>query len=207
MKEFNRNLYTQTIQPDVYTRSQINEPINSNIGISFDQQFPPTTCTTNPVTGVVNYTEHDPRIMEPVIIEPNPATQTPVPEANVYDPRFSGYGTSYRAYTDEKLGQPKFYYDDVDAIRMPNYVVRSDIDHQPFADQYGPIPAGDSQGNKYNSIVKALANDAWLTDSIQFRTEMQERLMRKRNNEMWQLRKAPINTSGQRMGGGTGSCF
>ena len=199
MKDFNRNLYTQTIQPEVYTRSEINEPINANIGISFDQQFPPTTCATDEMTGVVNYTEHDPRIIEPVIIEPNPAVETAVTEANVFDPRFSGYGTSYRAYTDDKLGQPRFYYDDINAIRMPNYVVRSNIDHQPFADQYGPIPEGNSEGNKFNPIIKALANDAFLTGTIQYRTELQERLMRKRNSEMWQLRKAPIRTGGQRM--------
>jgi hypothetical protein len=204
MREFNHNLFTQTIQPDVYTTNQINEPINANIGISFDQQFPPTTCTTDEVTGVVNYTEHDPRIMEPVIEEPNLSVATAVTEANVYDPRYTGYGTSYRAYTDDQLGQPRFYYDDVDAIRMPNYVVRSDIDHQPFADQYGPIPEGNSNGNQYNSVIKALANDAFLQGTIQFRTELQERLMRKRNSEMWQLRKAPVRTGGQRMGGGTG---
>jgi hypothetical protein len=87
---------------------------------------------------------------------------------------------------------------------MPNYVVRSDIDHQPFADQYGPIPEGDSKGNQYNSVIKALANDAFLQGSIQFRTELQERLMRKRNSEMWQLRKAPVSTGGQKMAGGAG---
>ena len=43
------------------------------------------------------------------------------------------------------LGQTKFYYDDVDAIRMPNYITRSNIDHQPFADRYGPLPAGERQ--------------------------------------------------------------
>ena len=204
MKEFNHNLFTQTIQPDVYTTNQINEPINANIGISFDQQFPPTTCTTDEVTGVVNYTEHDPRIMEPIIEEPNLSVATAVTEANVYDPRYTGYGTSYRAYIDDQLGQPRFYYDDIDAIRMPNYVVRSDIDHQPFADQYGPIPEGDSKGNQYNSVIKALANDAFLQGTIQFRTELQERLMRKRNSEMWQLRKAPVSTGGQKMAGGAG---
>ena len=65
MKTYNDNLFTQTIQPGLYTRSEINEPINSNIGISFTQQFPPTTCKTNELTGEVEYTEHDPRIIEP----------------------------------------------------------------------------------------------------------------------------------------------
>lgn len=206
MKQYNENLFTQTIQPGVYTTNQINEPINSNMGISFTQQFPPTTCKTNPVTGQVNYTEHDPRIMGEVITEPNMALETPVNEANVYDPRFTGYGTSYRAYTDEALGQTRFYYDDVDAIRMPNYIVRSAIDNQPFADQYGPLPQGNANGNKFNADIRAMANDAFMTSAIQFRNDITERAMRKSNARTWQQRQAPISTSNQRMLGGMGTC-
>ena len=33
------------IQPGVYTRNEIIEPVDSNIGISFTQQFEPTTCS------------------------------------------------------------------------------------------------------------------------------------------------------------------
>ena len=39
MAKFNKNLFTQTIQPGVYQYNQVNEPINSNIGISFQQQL------------------------------------------------------------------------------------------------------------------------------------------------------------------------
>ena len=202
MKRYNENLHTQTIQPGLYTRNQINEPINSNIGISFTQQFEPTTCKTNELTGEVLYTEHDPRIIEPAIVDPSLPRVALATEANVYDPRFSGYGTSYRAYTDDNIGQTRFYYDDVDAIRMPNYIVRSNIDHQPFADHYGPLPPGDASGNKFNSNIRALANDAFVSGAIEFRTDLQERLMRKVNAEAWQQRKAPIRTGGQRMMGG-----
>lgn len=202
MKAYNENLFTQTIQPGVYTRNEINEPINANIGISFNQQIPPTTCTSNPTTGQVNYIEHDPRIIEPAISEPNMATESAVTESNIYDPRFSGYGTSYRAYNDNVTGQPRFYYDDVDAIRMPNYVVRSNIDNQPFADHYGPIPQGEENGNKFNANIRALANDAFLTSTIQQRTDLQQSLMRKANIRQAQLRQAPIRTGGQRMMGG-----
>ena len=44
MKDYNKNVFTQIINPGVYTQSQIIEPISSNIGISYTQQFPPTTC-------------------------------------------------------------------------------------------------------------------------------------------------------------------
>lgn len=206
MKQYNKNLYTQTIQPGIYTRNEINEPINANMGISFTQQIPPTTCKSNIWTGEVKYTEHDPRIIEPNIDEPNIATMTAATEANIYDPRFSGYGTSYRSYTDDNLGQTRFYYDDVDAIRMPNYITRSNIDNQPFADHYGPIPGGEAKGNKNNADIRALANDAFLQASIRQRTDLQQSLMRKRNSEMWQLRQAPIRTGGVRMLGGLNSC-
>ena len=207
MKKYNDNLFTQTIQPGLYTRNQINEPINSNIGISFTQQFPPTTCKTNELTGEVQYTEHDPRIIEPATLEPSLPRVAPSTEANIYDPRFSGYGTSYRAYTDDNTGQTRFYYDDVDAIRMPNYITRNNIDHQPFADHYGPLPPGDANGNKNNSNIRALANDAFVSGAIEFRTDLQERLMRKINADAWQQRKAPIRTGGQRMLGGNMRIF
>jgi hypothetical protein len=205
MKKYNDNLFTQTIQPGLTTRNQINEPVNSNIGISFNQQFPPTTCKTNEITGEVAYTEHDPRIIEPATLEPSLPRVSLATEANIYDPRFSGYGTSYRSYTDDNIGQTRFYYDDVDAIRMPNYIVRSEIDNQPFADHYGPLPPGDADGNKNTSNMRALANAAFTSGAIEFRTDLQERLMRKINAKAWQQRQAPIRTGGQYMSGNLSS--
>ena len=116
--------------------------------------------------------------------------------SNVYDPRFYGYGTSYRGYIDNVVGQPRFYYDDVDAIRMPNYISRNSIDVMPFGDAYGPDNYG---GNEYHSEITALADKHYLDSSLQFRTEMQERLMRKANSNQWQQRMFPINRNGQRM--------
>lgn len=192
-KNYNENLFTQTIQPGVYTYNQVNEPINSNIGISFTQQFEPVTCKKTD-NGNVLYTEHDPRIFDDNIIEPIEET---VNESNVYDPRFSGYGTSYRSYTDNNLGQTKFYYDDINAIRMPNYIARSDVDFLPFADTYGPMISSD--GNQNNSIIRGLVDDAWTRNSLEFRTGLQQSLMRKRNSEAWQQRQAPIYKNNQRM--------
>ena len=75
---------------------------------------------------VLTYTEHDPRVYKPKMM-PNTPDMT-VTESDIYDPRFNGYGTSYRAYTDENIGQTRFYYDDINSVRMPNYIVRSNID-------------------------------------------------------------------------------
>ena len=85
---------------------------------------------------------------------------------------------------------------------MPNYLVRSNIDREPFADKYGPIPEGDERGNQDNPIIRGLANNAFLDGALEHRTDLQERLMRKANARNWQQRQAPIRTGGQRMGGG-----
>ena len=187
MSDYNKNLYTQTIQPGVFTTNQVNEPINSNIGISFQQQFEPVT-TKRDDKGL-HYTEHDPRIIEPVLIDSDLPVRDPVDTSNVYDPRSNGYGTSYRAYTDNMLGQTKFMYDDIDSVRMPNYIVRSNIDFELFADSYGPMK--NQMGNSLNDIIKPLANDAFLKSSLKQRDDLMERLMRKRNSEMGQLRSKP----------------
>jgi hypothetical protein len=203
MKQYNKDLFTQNIQPGVTTRNEVNEPINSNIGISFTQQFEPVTCNTDPISGDIEYTEHDPRIIDTdIFTKQPPLVETDANESNIYDPRFTSYGTSYRSYSDDNVGQTRFYYDDVNAVRMPNYLVRSNIDKEPFADKYGPIPEGDESGNKDNAHMRKLANNAFLDGALEFRNELQERLMRKANARAWQQRQAPIRTGGQRMSGG-----
>jgi len=198
--DYNKNLFTQTIQPGIYSRNQVNEPINTNIGISFQQQFEPLTQEVG--SNGIMYTENDPRIIDSTPIGPNYSVINAVNETNVYDPRHSGYGTSYRSYSDKQLGQTKFYYDDIDAIRMPNYISRSNIDFERYADSYGPIPEGGEDGNKHHSNIRALANDSFTRNTINHRTELMERLTRKQRANAWQQRVAPINKGGQKMLGG-----
>jgi hypothetical protein len=187
--DYNKNLYTQTIQPNVYMQNQVNDPINANIGISFQQQFQPTTCQSN--NDGVFYTLHDPSIIEPAEYQMDDCPQMDssgqrVNRSNVYDPRFYGYGTSYRSYTDPMLGQTKYNYDDINLIKQPNYITRSKIDSFQFADSYGPakpqLPLG---------AVKALSQDKWLRDSLSFRTGLQEQWMRKMNTILGQRRQMP----------------
>ena len=167
---YNPNLFTETITPGSYHINDRNEPINSLMGISYPQQFEQS-----------NYDDIEP--YEDVNV------------SNTYDPRFNGYGTSYRSYVDENLGQPRFYYDDVNAIKMPNYITRSAIDVTSFGDSSGPL----KKHNPYTSDIHRLADEDYTDSMITFRTEMQERLMRKRNSELWQLREYPISRNGQRM--------
>jgi len=187
LSNFNKNLNTQIIQPGMYSTTQLNPQINNNAGISFQQQFQPLTINNN--QNGLTYEQHDPRIIPPPPIGP-PDRQVEPNVANVYDPRFSGYGTSYRSYVDPMTGQVRYAYDDVNAIRMPNYIARNKIDIYPFADSYGPMKQGEEFGTSLES-VKSLANQTWDNSSLMFRGELMERLMRKRNGEMAQVREAP----------------
>jgi len=190
MADYNRNMFTQIVTPGVYTRNEINEPVNANIGISFQQQFEPTTYEVHE-NGDVNYLEHDPRVIEPTVETEQEAPEGPRYD-NVYDPRFYGYGTSYRSYNEPTLGQTRFAYDDVNAIRMPNYVTRSKVDFLPFADTYGPVVEGSEMGNIHNPNMRALVQDSWLRNSLEFRNDLTERQMRKNNAVHWQRRMAPL---------------
>lgn len=126
----------------------------------------------------------------------------PASAANVYDPRFSGHGSDDRYYLEKTVGQPRYYYDDINSVKMPNYISRSNIDIFPFADQYqSQTPAG----NRDTPNIRALAGDAFMESTLQHRSEISELLMRKRNSEMKQLRAAPISRNQQRMLGGAGS--
>lgn len=181
------NIITQTIQPGVYQKSHVGEPIQSNIGISYTQEFVPTEIDAT--SNQIKYTQQDPKnlIITPTLMRS--AIEQSV--ENIYDPRFNGYGTSYRSYIDKLTGRPQFYYDDIDSITMPNYITRSNVDTFPWANTYGPDKIMDAETN---DEYRQLANNAFHDSAIQFRTELQERLMRKRNAELWQRRVAPITT-------------
>jgi hypothetical protein len=185
------NLLTQTLQPGVYQKSYIGEPIQSNIGISYTQEFVPTFVEQN--SNSIKYTQFEGQ--PPYSEEINDTIKRPVDQNiyNVYDPRFTGYGTGYRAYIDN-MERPQFFYDDINSITMPNYIVRSKIDSFPWADSYGNEETLGKNSELCCGNFRSLANNAFTDSSILFRTEMQERLMRKRNAELWQRRAFPIST-------------
>jgi hypothetical protein len=114
---------------------------------------------------------------------------------NVFDPRFSGYGSDNRSYLEPMLKQTRYYYDDINAIRMPNYIVRSKIDNcvTGFGDQYGPMRV-DQRTLDEN---RPLAEQAYLDNNLAYRNDLMESLMRKRNSEIWQTRQAPKYTNRQ----------
>jgi hypothetical protein len=188
LKEINDQVFTSTIIPGIYYKNQIIEPISSNIGISFTQQVPPRKVSYDQYGNKI-YTGMDPRNYTP--IDNNDKQKIDVPSNyDIYDPRSNGYGTSYRSYIDKLTGQPRFYYDDINAIRRPNYIARSEIDFLDKADTYGPIKS-DEEEIDVNKHVRQNVESAYLDNTIDFRTDMMTRLMRKRNAELWQTRMAP----------------
>lgn len=188
VRELNHELFTSTVTPGVYYNTQIIEPLNSNIGISFDQQIPPRQVTRNKA-GDITYTAMDPSLYSPV---PEPdRIDYGTAAYEVTDPRTNGYGTSYREYQHDITGQPRFYYDDVNAARRPNYIIRTNIDHLLKADSYGVVQS-DQDIMSRNCQSRNIAEQGLLNDTLDFRTDMMTRLMRKTNAEAWQKRLAPI---------------
>lgn len=182
---YNKDIFTTTIQPGVYSRTEIIEPLNSNIGISFPQQFEPVVCEKSS-NGGVTFVQKDHRI-QPVNQEVNITPPGPN-ESNVYDPRFTGYGTNYRAYIDKMTGQPRFYYDDVMVHRQNNFITRNKLDFTDFG-----VKNNDINQQYTNSEIRNLAQNHFTDNTIDFRTQLQTRLLRKANVNSWQQKVAPIN--------------
>lgn len=189
MADYHRKIFTQTVQPGVYYREDVVEPVNSNIGISFQQQFLPRTREYIKHGEFIDV-DHDPNFAPEMVRRPEPPPQRPNID-NVYDPRFNGYGTSSRCYIDNVAGQPRFTYDDVNAVKMPNYITRNKLDTHDFADQYGSVVGA---GRNLNDI-RPLAQAAFYNDSEQFRNDISISAMRKMNASMWQRRQAPLSAS------------
>jgi len=184
-------LLTNTLVPGVYQKTHIAEPIQSNIGISYVQDWGPVEVEDTQFG--IKFTEQDPKnVVKTIGIQERAVEQN---ASNVYDPRLTGYGTSYRGYTDDVTGQPRFFYKDVESITQPNFITRHNLDVFPWATTYGPdVPV------PHLDEYKQLANNSFLDSTILFRTEMMERLMRKKNAENWQRRVMPISTMNQTSG-------
>ena len=189
LDEINDNLRTQTLQPGAYIKAEVLEPVNSNIGISFTQQFQPVEVSRR--GGDTMFTTKDPRQVCP---DDTYTMNTDPMRQDVYDPRGTGYGTSYRSYVDPLLGQTRYYYDDVNAVRQGNFLIRSEVDHLPSSAQgMGPMRSDLVQRAEQDNS-RYLAQKGFLDRSLQHRLDLQERKMRKYNNTIgYQRRLAPIH--------------
>jgi hypothetical protein len=170
---------TVPLQPGIYTRVEQNMPINSNIGITCMQQHFPVKLELNECDQT--YIEGKPFSQKIDVNIPN--------YDNVYDPRLTGYGDKDRVYIDEYMGQPRFFYDDVENMTRGNYVVKSNIDHLGFMGGSGT----------YQEPIKdyrEMVNEAYTNATLYNRMDLQESLMRKIQDRTKQQRMAPIHTRG-----------
>lgn len=198
-KDLNREIFTSTVVPGVYYKNEIIEPINSNIGISFDQQIPP--MKTEKLGKNTTFVAVDPYDYTPSI---KPAKKSMFPSTyDVFDPRYNGYGTEYRGYNEKMTGQGRFYYDDVNAIRRPNYIGKSNIDHLESSYTYGPT-LSDEDIVENNKNSRKTVEMAFRDQTLEFREGMMTSLMRKKNAEQWQNRLAPRSRAGAFTMGGMG---
>ena len=198
---YNREIGTIPIQPGMSTYSQVNQPdaMMSNMGISFTQPFLPTIPQQNRETGELQYTEYDPLSVPEGLLDNNAAGNYSdndhngeVSRINIYDPRLTGYGTSYRGYVDEMTGQPRFYYDDIEATTQYNYITRNHIDFTPYGTSVGPAIEGNVTEWPSAMDVRQQANDQFANSVLFQRADLQERLMRKNTHREKQRRMAPF---------------
>lgn len=197
-------------------------PINSSLGISYMPQIPPTFRDQVLDNDGYHpfYTAFTPQFVRDEGLDPNRQQEMPTrgpwsakenytaeagtinyntfdPFSDTYDPRLTGHGDLYRSYSDVNLGQIDYYYNDVDAYRTPLFSIRNKVDHvlyrNPMKSDLEPIYIRNEQlTDKSLNEIKQQVEDQATTDEVFHREDMIERLMRKRNSEMWQLRFAPV---------------
>jgi hypothetical protein len=206
-----RTKYTQNIQPNIYSFSDTAEPINANMGISYNPDLPPRVVDQVAMYdgSYPLYHRIDPQLIREGGIPKGRLEEMPrrtqwsakyntydtidgsINFEDIYDPRFTGYGDEYRSYVDVNLGNVQYYYSDIDAYRDPNFGTRSKVDFIDFIDPMGRVKPEYSRDVGLND-VKSTVQNQYDADSIYFREDLMERLMRKRNQELWQLRAAPL---------------
>ena len=191
----NDSIFTSTVAPGLYYKNDVVEPVSSNIGISWTQQIPPTIQNGSVWEAV------DPNLVPGPYSNEYGPPRTGRAEYEVYDPRQTGYGSAVRAYVDEMSGQPRYVYDDVDAIRRPNYISRSNVDFLEQTDTYGPMNSN-QQILHNNANARQSAEAAYLKNQTGFRNDMMMSLRRKNIAREWQQKIAPLSRAGQFTRGG-----
>ena len=208
-----RRMFLQDVQPHQYSFTNDRTPINASIGISSTPQIPPLERQTIRASNGQDYplfSRIDPELVRDDVSDERkkempkrtswseklPETN-PLNDSTVYDPRFSGYGDSARAYYDSDFGQIRYYYTDVDSYRSPNFIVRNKIDHVEFIDPMGHKENEYRRTEALDDVTEQVNTD-WMSKSTEFREDMMERLMRKNNAMNWQMRFAP-HSKGSRL--------
>lgn len=209
----NRKLFLQTVQPSLFSYNVNQTPINSNIGISYVPQLNPRVLNQidNAGTKFPLYSRIDPQLVRTDGTPGQQATQpirtdwsaeysnfqAPAGSVNfedIYDPRFTSYGDPYRSYTDINLGQVQYYYSDIDAYKMPNFITRSNVDFVDYRTPQGQIWPEYKRNASLDDVRPHVENQT-TADELYHREDLMSLKMDKKNREMWQLRFAPLNTN------------
>ena len=182
----NNRIFTRIIQPGIYSKNENISPILQNIGLTQQDQFHPLSYEYDDRGNLIETQGKDQikgEMLDPYIESVN--------ESTVYDPRHYGYGTNYRSYVDPTVGQPRFFYDDINSVRIPNYITRNKVDFIKEGTTYGSIKDIDNTEN-----IRDIAQNAWINNTNAQRADLQFSLMRKNNSEAWQRKMYPIRTNG-----------
>jgi hypothetical protein len=185
--DYNKNKAVQIVQPGMYYESAVLDPISANIGISHQQQFQPQTAQ-NIAPGQTMYTDHNG--LEYVGKSYTNDSLTGEELQNIYDPRYTGYASNDRYYVDTLTGQPRFFYDDIDAVKRPSYIVRSNVDHLGQFDQTGAMKHGKIEGD-----YRVTANKEFAESTLDMRSDIQTRLAQMRYSRTQQLRDMPLSSA------------
>jgi hypothetical protein len=205
-----RRMYLQDIQPKMYSYSMNQEPINSNLGISYNPQPAPRFLdqVNNNGVNMPLYSRIDPQLVrsdgtrgqinaQPLRTEWSANYSSYIPSAgsidfeDIYDPRFNSYGDGQRAYSDINTGQVKYYVSDLDAYRQPNFITRSNVE---FTEYRTPQNQVWPEYNRTASLddMRSKVASQYDADSMFFRQDLMEHQMSKMNRENWQQRFAPL---------------
>jgi hypothetical protein len=206
-----KRLFLQDVQPNQYSYSVEQTPINSNIGITYTPQIPPKfrdqVYTDNKGYPVLTR-------IEPELVRDSGLTNGQLasqPERNgisakysnwnppagsinfeqIYDPRFTSYGDGTRAYSDINTGQVQYYYSDIDAYRRPNFLIRSNVDYIDYQTPNGDVKPYYERTTSLED-VKDIVENRFDADQLYFREDLMASQMAKRNSEEYQLRMAPL---------------
>lgn len=210
----NANLFLQNVQPNIYSYAVDTTPVNALAsGISYTPQIPPRfrDQVYNNHEGLTYpiYTRVDPQLIRddgvPARLLEQPvrgdwsakyssweAAPGSVNYEDIYDGRYTGYGDPYRSYSDVNLGNVQYYYSDVDAYRVPNFVTRSKVDFIEFQDPMGKIKPHYQRTASLND-ARPFVENQWTNDQLYFRESIMESNMRPANARNWQYRFAPLS--------------
>jgi hypothetical protein len=214
-KYFNQpssRLYLQDIQPKLYSYAVDQTPINSNIGITYSPQQAPRfkdQVASSDKNTYPLYTRIDPQLVRedgtPGQIAINPIRtdwsakysdyEPPAGSINfedIYDPRFNSYAAEERAYSDINLGQVRYWYSDIDAYKMPNFIQRSNVDFVEYTTPQGQVWPEYNRTATLDEIRNKVESQT-TADEVYHREDMMENLMSKMNRMNWQLRQAPLS--------------